>query len=275
MGEFINEIAKMFSYSFMVRALFIGGIIALCAALLGVILVLKRYSNIGDGLSHVSFGAMAIGITLGEKPLYFSIPIVIVAAYFILRVSENSKIKGDAAIGLISSSAMAIGVIVNTFSAGSNIDLNGYMFGSILAISNEDSLVCIVLGILVLVTFLYLYHYMFSITFDESFAKATGIRIEVYKTILAILTALTIVIGMGIMGTLLMSSLIVFPAVTSMRIFKGFKTVLISSVVVAMLCYFIGMITSYMMAVPSGTTIVLCNLIFFIIATVIGRVLKR
>ena len=275
MAEFINELSKMFSYSFMVRALFIGGLIALCAAVLGVILVLKRYSNIGDGLSHVSFGAMAIGLAFNQAPLYFSIPIVIIAAYFILRVSENSKIKGDAAIGLISSSAMAIGVVVNTFAGGSNIDLSSYMFGSILAISKEDSVICIVLGILILVTFLYLYHYMFAITFDENFAKATGIRIEIYKTILAILTALTIVIGMGIMGTLLISSLIVFPAVTSMRLFKGYKTVLISSIVVAMISYMIGMITSYMMEVPSGTSIVLCNLGFFIIATVLGRVLKR
>ncbi|NLL93485.1 MAG: metal ABC transporter permease [Clostridiales bacterium] len=265
----------MFSYSFMVRAMFIGGLVALCASLLGVILVLKRYSMIGDGLSHVSFGAMAVGLAFNQAPLYVAIPVVIVAAYLLLRVSENSKIKGDAAIGLIASSSIAIGIIINTLSKGTNIDLNSYMFGSILAINKEDSVLCIILGIVILVVFIYCYHYIFAITFDENFAKACGIKIEIHKTILAILTALTVVIGMRIMGTLLISSLIIFPAVTSMRIFKRFKPVLISSVAISMFSYFVGMIASYMLEIPTGASIVVCNMCVFIFATVIAKILKK
>jgi zinc transport system permease protein len=275
MGDFFNQLSSMFSYSFMVRAIFIGGLVALCASVLGVILVLKRYSMIGDGLSHVSFGAMAIGLAFNQAPLYVAIPIVIVAAYLLLRVSENSKIKGDAAIGLISSSSIAIGIILNTLSNGSNIDLNSYMFGSILAIGKDDAVLCITMGIIILVAFVYFYHYIFAITFDENFAKATGIKIEIFKTLLAVLTALTIVIGMRIMGTLLISSLIVFPAITAMRIFKRFKWVLFASICISMISYMVGMIASFMLEIPSGASIVVGNLIMFIIASIIGKLNKR
>ncbi len=275
MGDFFNQLSSMFSYSFMIRAIFIGGLVALCASVLGVILVLKRYSMIGDGLSHVSFGAMAIGLAFNQAPLYVAIPIVIVAAYLLLRVSENSKIKGDAAIGLISSSSIAIGIILNTLSNGSNIDLNSYMFGSILAIGKDDAVLCITMGIIILVAFVYFYHYIFAITFDENFAKATGIKIEIFKTLLAVLTALTIVIGMRIMGTLLISSLIVFPAITAMRIFKRFKWVLFASICISMISYMVGMIASFMLEIPSGASIVVGNLIMFIIASIIGKLNKR
>ncbi len=275
MGDFFSQLTSMFSYSFMLRAIFIGGLVALCASVLGVILVLKRYSMIGDGLSHVSFGAMAIGLAFNQAPLYVAIPIVIVAAYLLLRVSENSKIKGDAAIGLISSSSVAIGIIVNTLSDGANIDLNSYMFGSILAIGKDDAYLCIVLGIIILVAFIYFYHYIFAITFDENFAKATGIKIEIFKTLLAVLTALTIVIGMRIMGTLLISSLIVFPAITAMRLFKRFKWVLFASICISMISYMIGMIASYMLEIPSGASIVVSNLILFIIASIANGIRKR
>lgn len=275
MGIFFSQLTSMFSYSFMIRAIFIGGLVALCASVLGVILVLKRYSMIGDGLSHVSFGAMAIGLAFNQAPLYVAIPIVIVAAYLLLRVSENSKIKGDAAIGLISSSSVAIGIIVNTLSDGANIDLNSYMFGSILAIGKDDAYLCIVLGIIILVAFIYFYHYIFAITFDENFAKATGIKIEIFKTLLAVLTALTIVIGMRIMGTLLISSLIIFPAITAMRLFKRFKWVLFASICISMISYMIGMIASYMLEIPSGASIVVSNLILFIIASIANSIRKR
>lgn len=275
MGVFFSQLTSMFSYSFMIRAIFIGGLVALCASVLGVILVLKRYSMIGDGLSHVSFGAMAIGLAFNQAPLYVAIPIVIVAAYLLLRVSENSKIKGDAAIGLISSSSVAIGIIVNTLSDGANIDLNSYMFGSILAIGKDDAYLCIVLGIIILVAFIYFYHYIFAITFDENFAKATGIKIEIFKTLLAVLTALTIVIGMRIMGTLLISSLIIFPAITAMRLFKRFKWVLFASICISMISYMIGMIASYMLEIPSGASIVVSNLILFIIASIANSIRKR
>ena len=275
MAAFIDEFLKMFSYSFMVRALFIGGLVALCSSVLGVVLVLKRYSMIGDGLSHVSFGAMAIALAFNQAPLYIAIPVVMVAAYLLLRISENSKVKGDAAIGLVSSSSVAIGIIINTLEGGSNIDLNSYMFGSILAINKEDAALYIVFGIIILLAFMFFYHYIFAITFDENFAKATGIKVEIFKTLLAVLTALTIVIGMRIMGTLLISSLIVFPAITSMRVAKKFNVVLILAVIISMVSYFIGMVASFMLEIPSGASIVVVNLVMFIIVSLIRKIREK
>lgn len=265
-----EEIIGMFSYSFMVRAMVVGGLVALIASILGVVLVLKRYSMIGDGLSHVGFGAMAISLAFNEAPLVFAIPIVIVAAFLLLRVSENSKIKGDAAIGLISSSSLAIGMIVNALSNGTNIDLNSYMFGSILAIEKSEMVLCVVLGIIIIGVFIFFYNPIFAITFDENFAKATGLKVEVYKTVLSILTALTIVIGMRIMGTLLISSLIIFPALSAMRITKKFKRVMIISVIISLVCFFAGLVASYLIEIPTGASIVVSNLIMFLIMSFIG-----
>ena len=265
-----EEIIGMFSYSFMVRAMVVGGLVALIASILGVVLVLKRYSMIGDGLSHVGFGAMAISLAFNEAPLVFAIPIVIVAAFLLLRVSENSKIKGDAAIGLISSSSLAIGMIVNALSNGTNIDLNSYMFGSILAIEKSEMVLCVVLGIVIIGVFIFFYNPIFAITFDENFAKATGLKVEVYKTVLSVLTALTIVIGMRIMGTLLISSLIIFPALSAMRITKKFKRVMIISVIISLVCFFAGLVASYLIEIPTGASIVVSNLIMFIIMSFIG-----
>ncbi|MBQ5918433.1 MAG: metal ABC transporter permease [Lachnospiraceae bacterium] len=267
-----EEIIGMFSYSFMVRAMVVGGLVALIASIIGVVLVLKRYSMIGDGLSHVGFGAMAISLAFNEAPLVFAIPIVIVAAFLLLRVSENSKIKGDAAIGLISSSSLAIGMIVNALSNGTNIDLNSYMFGSILAIEKSEMVLCVVLGIVIIGVFIFFYNPIFAITFDENFAKATGLKVEVYKTVLSILTALTIVIGMRIMGTLLISSLIIFPALSAMRITKKFKRVMIISVIISLICFFAGLVASYLIEIPTGASIVVSNLIMFLIMSFIGFV---
>ncbi len=270
-----EEIIGMFSYSFMVRAIIVGGLVALCASLLGVVLVLKRYSMIGDGLSHVGFGAMAVGLAFNQAPLMVAIPIVIIAAFLLLRVSENSKIKGDAAIGLISSSALAIGMVVNAMSDGTNIDLNSYMFGSILAIDKGEMVLCIILGVIVIGAFIYFYNPIFAITFDENFARATGLKVELYKTILSVLTAVTIVIGMRIMGTLLISSLIIFPALSAMRVTHRFKKVMIMSVIISMLCFFIGLVASYLMELPTGATIVVSNLCVFIIMTLVGMIKER
>lgn len=268
--NFLTGISEMFSYSFLTRGMIVGGLVALCASLLGVTLVLKRYSMIGDGLSHVGFGAMAVGLACNTAPLTLAIPVVIIAAILLLRISENSKIKGDAAIGLISSSSIAIGITVNSLSNGTNIDLNSYMFGSVLAISKDDIAVCITMSILVLFLFLLCYHRIFAITFDETFAKATGIRVNLYKTLLSILTAVIIVIGMRIMGTLLISSLIIFPALTSMRIFKCFKAVMLCSVIISLVCYFFGMTASYLYEIPTGAGIVLANLIVFLLFSLAG-----
>lgn len=269
--EAIND---MFSYSFITRGILVGGLVALCASVLGVILVLKKYSMIGDGLSHVGFGAMAVGLAFNMAPLKVAIPIVIAAAFLLLRISENSKIKGDSAIALISSSSVAIGVIVNALSDGTNIDLNSYMFGSILAISEDDMILCIVLGVAVLVLFLIFYNSIFAVTFDETFARATGVKVTVYKTMLSVLTAITIVIGMRIMGTLLISSLIIFPALSSMRICKKFRSVIVTSVIISICCFFVGMTASYMLEIPAGASIVVSNLTVFIIFSIAGKIIS-
>lgn len=268
----IETIKQMFSYSFLVRGMAVGMIVAICASLLGVILVLKRYSMIGDGLSHISFGAMAIGMAFGFTPIKVAIPVTIIAAFLLLKISDNSKINGDAAIALASSSFLAVGIIVNAVFTGSNIDLNSYMFGSILAISNEDMWICIVLGIIISAAFLFFYHYIFSITFDENFAAATGVRVGLYKTVLSVLTALTVVIGMRIMGTLLISSLIIFPALSSIMVFKRFKAVMAGSLVISIISFFVGMVCSYMFGIPTGASIVVVNLVIFIIMSIIGKI---
>ncbi len=268
----IDEIITMFSYTFMQKAIIVGAVIALCASLLGVILVLKRYSMIGDGLSHVGFGALSVAVALNAAPLLVALPVVVVAAFFLLRLSSNGKMKGDSAIALVSSSSIAIGVIVNAASKGSNMDLNSYMFGSVLAMSGSDVYISIILAVVVLSIFAVFYHRIFAITFDENFAKATGIKTGFYNTLLAILTAVTIVVGMRIMGTMLISSLIIFPALTSMRVFKNFRAVVISSGIISILCFVSGVILSYMYSFPTGACIVVTNLAVFLIFTLVGKI---
>ena len=266
---------EIFQSDFLIRALIVGLLVSLCAALLGVSLVLKRFSMIGDGLSHVGFGALAIASALNLAPLQVSIPIVIVAAFILLRISSNGKIKGDAAIALLSSSALAIGAIVVSQSSGTT-DMNSYMFGSILAISNEDLVLSIVCSVIVIVMFVLFYNKIFAVTFDESFSKATGVKSGVYNTIIALLTALTVVVGMRIMGALLISSLIIFPALTSMRVFKSFRGVTICSALVACVSFIIGMEITYHADFPAGASVVVANLGMLIIFSLIGlRVRKR
>lgn len=269
-----EAINGMFSYSFITRGILVGGLVALCASVLGVVLVLKKYSMIGDGLSHVGFGAMAVGLAFNMAPLRAAIPVVVAAAFLLLRMSENSRIKGDSAIALVSSSSVAIGVIVNALSDGTNIDLNSYMFGSILAISEDDMIICIGLGLAVLILFMFFYNSIFAVTFDETFARATGVKVAVYKTMLSVLTAITIVIGMRIMGTLLISSLIIFPALSSMRVCKKFRSVMVMSVIISICCFFVGMTASYMLEIPAGASIVVSNLAVFIIFFFAGRIIS-
>lgn len=266
---------EMFSYSFMVRAVLVGSAVSLCAALLGVSLVLKRYSMIGDGLSHVGFGALSIAMALNLAPLKIAVPVVVIAAFFLLRISQNSKIKGDAAIGLISSSAIAIGVTVTSLTSGLNADINSYMFGSVLAMTSSDVKISIVLSVIVFLLFLICYDRIFVTTFDENFAKATGVNVELYNMLIAFLTAITIVLGMRIMGTMLISSLIIFPALTSMRIFNSFKRVMISSGIISVACFFIGMTVSFLYSTPAGASVVLVNAAVFLLFSVIGSFMRR
>ena len=201
----MNVLSEMLSYPFMVRALFGGMLVSLCASLLGVSLVLKRYSMIGDGLSHVSFGALSIALAMGWSPLKVSIPVVVLAAFFLLRITENSRIKSDAAIAMISASSLAIGIIVTSLTTGMTTDVSSYMFGSILAMTKEDVMLSAVLCIIVLGLFVLCYNQVFAVTFDENFAKATGVNVGAYNMLISVLTAVTIVLGMRMMGAMLIS----------------------------------------------------------------------
>lgn len=268
----IQILAEIFSYSFMVRAILVGTVVSLAASLLGVSLVLKRYSMIGDGLSHVGFGALSIALALNLTPLYVSIPVCVISAFFLLKISENSKIKGDAAIALIASSALALGVIATSLSSGLSVDVYSYMFGSILAMQPADVYISIILCALVLVVFVLCYNKIFAVTFDNDFAKASGVKTNAYNMLIALLTALTIVVGMRIMGTMLISSLIIFPALTSMRFFKSFRGVVISSAIVSVVCFFAGTIISYILSVPTGACVVVVNLSAFLIFWLMGYV---
>ena len=271
----IDLVIQIMSYPFMVRAFVVGILVSLCAALLGVSLVLKQYSMIGDGLSHVSYGALSIALACGIAPLKLSIPVVIVSAFFLLRMTENNKIKSDAAIAALSASALAIGVSVTALTTGMTTDVCSYMFGSILAMSREDVQFAAVLSMVVLGLYLFCYNKVFAVTFDESFAKATGVNVSLYNVLIAVLTAITIVIGMRMMGAMLISSLIIFPALTSMRVFRRFKVVIVSSVCVSMISYFIGITASYIYEIPTGAGIVLANLVMFLLFSLIGIVRSK
>ena len=265
---------EMFSYPFLVRAM-IGGIcISLCASLLGVSLVLKRYSMIGDGLSHVSFGALSIAVAFNWAPLAVSIPVVAAAAVLLLRITGNGKIKSDAAIAMISAGSLAIGIIVTSLTTGMTTDVSSYMFGSILAMSREDMYLSVVLSVIVLGMFVICYNKVFAVTFDENFAKATGVRVSAYNLLIAVLTAITIVLGMRMMGAMLISSLVIFPALTSMRIFKSFFGVVVSSGVVSVVCFFIGLVLSYVYSIPAGASVVVVNLVMFGVFCIV-QILKQ
>ncbi|MEE0761841.1 MAG: metal ABC transporter permease [Acutalibacteraceae bacterium] len=266
----IEMIGEMMSYHFMVRAVLVGVLVSLCAALLGVSLVLKRYSMIGDGLSHVGFGAMAVATAFNFAPLVFSIPVVIAAAFLLLRISESSKIKGDSAIAIISTGALAVGVITVSLTTGMNTDVSSYMFGSILSMTDDDVVLSVILCICVLFMFVFFYTKIFAVTFDESFAKATGTRTGLYNSLIALLTAVTVVLGMRMMGALLISALIIFPALTSMSLCKSFRSVTICSVILSLVCFLIGIIASYGLNTPTGATVVVVNIIALIIFKIIA-----
>ena len=271
----LSLLREIFSYSFLVRALIVGSLVALCAALLGVSLVLKRYSMIGDGLSHVGFGALSIAMAMNAAPLAVAIPVVILAAFLLLRISQNSRLGGDSAIALIASASLAAGVLVTSLTSGLNADVYSYMFGSILAMSAEDVYLSLALAAVVLLLFVVFYNRIFAITFDESFARATGTRVSRYNLLIALLTALTIVIGMRIMGTMLISGLIIFPALTAMRVCRSFRGVVLFSAVISVFSFLAGMVLSYVMRTPAGASIVAVNALLFCLFALIGKLAKR
>lgn len=268
----IDAVELLFSQEFLIRALVVGVFISLCCALLGVSLVLKRFSMIGDGLSHVGFGAMAIGAAAGFSPLYFALPIVIVSAFLLLRMNEKGKIKGDAAIALISTGALAVGVMATSMTTGMNIDIYNYMFGSILTMGKDDVIMSCVLSLCVIALFVIFYREIFAVTFDENFAKATGTNASAYNMLVAALTAVTIVIGMKMMGALLISSLIIFPTVTSMKLCKSFRSVVIFSSVISVLCFLSGLVFSIRFEAPTGASVVCVNIVLLLIISLIKAV---
>lgn len=267
----MSEIMNMLSYHFMQRAIIVGVLVSVCAALLGVSLVLKRYSMIGDGLSHVGFGALAVASAFGLAPLWVAVPVVIIAAVFLLNLQQSGKVKGDVAVAIISSASLAIGVITVSLTTGMNTEVSSYMFGSILSLSRSDTVLSVILSSAVLALFILFYPRIFAVTFDETFAKATGTDTGFYNMLLAVLTAVTVVLGMRMMGALLISSLIIFPALSAMRVCKSFKAVIITSAVISVLCFIAGITASYFLETPTGASIVAADLIVFGLFVIIGK----
>lgn len=264
---------EIFSYAFLTRAFIAGLLVSAAAALLGVSLVLRRYSMIGDGLSHVGFGALAVATVLSLSPMLVTIPVVVITAFLLLRIPEKSKGSGDSAIALISSSALALGVLAVSL-GGVNTDLNSFLFGSIVSVSRSDAVVSVVVSAVTIGVYLVFYHQLYAATFDPAFARATGIRCERYTTLLAVLTALVIVIGMRILGSLLISSLIIFPAMTAMRVAKTYFSVTVLAVLESVAAFIIGFLASYAFSLPTGATIVVSHLILFLTVLILGKVIS-
>ena len=267
----IDIIELILSEQFLIRALIVGLMLSLCCALLGVSLVLKRFSMIGDGLSHVGFGAMAIACASGIAPVQFALPIVIVSAVLLLKMNDSGKIKGDAAIALISTGALAVGVMVTSMTTGMNVDIYNYMFGSILTMSDSDVVITGIISLVVIILFVVFYNEIFAVTFDESFAKATGTKVSFYNMLIACLTAVTIVIGMKMMGALLISSLIIFPTISSMRISKSFRSVVLTSILISVFCFLAGLFASIAVEAPTGACIVCVNIVVLVFLFVIQK----
>ena len=271
----ISALQEIFSLKFMVYALISGTLVSVCASLLGVTLVLKRYSMIGDGLSHVAFGSLAVAAAVGAAPMKVAIPVVIAAAFLLLRLSEKGKLKGDALTALISTGALAVGIMAISLSSGMNIDIYNYMFGSILALTKSDMILSVCLAAVVIPVFVLLYNSIFAVTFDPDFARATGTRVGIFDTVIAVLTAVTIVLGMRLMGTLLISSLIVFPPLISMRVTKSFRGTVTVSSVIPVFSFVSGLMISYFCSTPPGASVVCVNIALFAVFALIGALKKR
>lgn len=281
MPEIFNKLSLYLQYPFVQYALVVGVLIALCSSLLGVTLVLKRFSFIGDGLSHVAFGAMAIAAVLQfTNDMPFVLLITIISAVLLLRTGQNAKIKGDASLAMISVGALAIGyLLMNIFSTSSNLsgDVCSTLFGStsILTLTPDEVWLCIILSVLMIAVFIFFYHKIFCITFDESFALATGVKAKLYNLILAVIIAVIIVLAMNLVGSLLISALIIFPALSAMRVFKTFKSVTICSAVLSVVCAVLGLLISIAFGTPVGSTIVAVDIVSFFIFMIIGKMIRR
>ena len=269
------------NYPFVRYAFIVGLLISLCSSLLGVTLVLKRFSFIGDGLSHVAFGAMAVAIVASiTNQMLIILPVTVIAAILLLRTGQNTKIKGDAAVAMISVGALAVGyMLINVFSKSANVagDVCSTLFGSlsILTLKASDVWLCVIMSIIVITLFLLFYHKIFAVTFDESFAAATGLKTNAYNLLIAVITAMIIVLAMNLVGSLLISALIIFPALSAMRLFRSFKAVIICSAIISVVCAATGIILSILCSTPVGSTIVCADIAVFLTFSVIQRITGR
>ena len=272
-----EKLALYLQYPFVRYALIVGVLIALCSSLLGVTLVLKRFSFIGDGLSHVAFGAMSVAAILGiknEMPLVMLITVL--CAVLLLRTGQNTKIKGDAAVAMISVGALAVSyLLMNLFASSANLsgDVCSTLFGStsILTLTRSEVLLSVVFSLAVIAAFVFFYHKIFAVTFDENFARATGTRAGLYNLLISVIVAVIIVLAMNLVGSLLISALVIFPALSAMRIFKSFRAVVVCAGVLSVVCFCTGLIASYLLSTPVGASVVLCNLLVFLLCCLAGR----
>lgn len=277
----IDTLLMYLSHSFVRYAFIVGVLIALCASLLGVILVLKRFSYIGDGLSHVAFGAMAVAAVVGlTDEMILTLPVTILSAVILLWSGQNAKIKGDAAIAMISVGALAVGyLLMNMFPTSSNVsgDVCTTLFGSfsILTLSGSEVILCAFLSVTVVVLFILFYNRIFSVTFDESFARAVGTKVNAFNLLIAVIIAVIIVTAMNLVGSLLVSALVIFPALSAMRVFKSFLSVTICSAILSVVCTLAGMVVSILYSTPVGSTIVAVDILFFAVFSLAGKILKK
>lgn len=281
MSSTLGLIRMYLSHDFVVYALIVGVSIALCAAMVGVTLVLKRYSFIGDGLSHVAFGAMTIGTILHiSSNLYITLPVTVLAAVILLRSNRNSKVMGDAKLAILSVVSLAFGyLLMNVFSASANVsgDVCTTLFGStsILTLTSQDVVLCLTISVLVIIAFIFLYNRLFAVTFDEEYTKATGTKTDTYNLIIAIIIAVIIVLGMNLVGSLLISALIIFPALSAMCVFGSFKSVTICSVVISIVAALTGMFISILGVYSVGATIVTVDAAMYLVFIIIGKATAR
>jgi len=257
---------EMFSYDFMLNALVAGGFVSISCAVMGVFLVLRKFSMIGDGLAHTSLATIALGMFLGVSPIGISIPLVIAASFFIMRLSQKATLWGDSAIGFVSAAAVAAAVMIVSLSNGFNTDLYGYLFGNILSISVGELWISVMLSLVVIVFAVIFYRDLFALSFDDDFAKVIGVKADILNTAIIVLTAVTVVLGVRVVGTMLISSLIIIPAITALQISKNFKQTIIFSALIAMFSVIVGISLSFFLDIPTGATIVLINVLLFLIA---------
>lgn len=269
------------SYPFVRYALIVGTLIALCSSLLGVTLVLKRFSYIGDGLSHVAFGALAVATLLDlANTSVVVMPVTVIAAILILRTGQNPRIHGDAAIAMLSVGSLAVGYLVmNLFSTSANIsgDVCSTLFGStsILTLTEAEVWLCVVMSVIVAVVFIFLYNRIFAVTFDENFARATGLKAGAYNNLIAVITAVIIVLAMNLVGSLLISALVIFPALSAMRVIQNFRGVVICSAVISVVCALGGIILAILFSTPVGSTIVAADIVAFLLSCLVGRIIRK